>query len=139
MTLKIIKQNFLYILAVGLSIFLLFFFITCTWIGFEVKSLCVDVSSKYGGTCLDSLIMSLQDNTNSFKSRNDAIWALGQIGDPKALPVLQSFYTGNIPDREPYNDTISQYELKKAINLTSGGTNLSAFIWRGLLNPSSSP
>ncbi len=139
MILKIIKQNFLFICAISTSLFLLFFFIACTWIGFEVKSLCQSATTSYGGTCPDSLIMSLQDDTNSFKSRNDAIWALGQIGDPKALPVLQSFYTGIIPDREPYNGTISQYELKKAINLTSGGTNISAFIWRALLNPSSSP
>jgi len=55
---------------------------------------------------------------------------LGQLGDNRTLPVLQSYYTGDIPEREPLDKTISQYELKKAINLTSGGFNMSAIIWR---------
>jgi len=71
----------------------------------------------------------LKDENRSFKSRNSAIWALGQIGDARALPVLQSFYTGNIPPKESLNDDISQYELKKAINLAGGGTNLTAIFW----------
>jgi hypothetical protein len=72
----------------------------------------------------------LEDENRSFKARNSAIWALGQFGDSRALPVLEKYYTGNIPDREPLNGTISQYELKKAIKLAKGGTNISAFIWR---------
>jgi len=52
------------------------------------------------------------------------------LGDSRALPTLQKYYTGNIPNREPLDGVISQYELKKAINLTSGGVNLTAIFWR---------
>jgi hypothetical protein len=72
----------------------------------------------------------VKDNNQSFRNRNSAIWALGQLGDPQALPILQSLYTGMIPDREPLDAGISQYELKKAINLVNGGTNISAPVWR---------
>ncbi|MDD4026597.1 MAG: HEAT repeat domain-containing protein [Candidatus Shapirobacteria bacterium] len=76
------------------------------------------------------MISLLEDENRGFRARNSAIWALGQLGNPNSLPTLQKFYTGNIPDREPLDKTISQYELKKAINLTSGGKNITAIFWR---------
>jgi hypothetical protein len=129
---KQIKHYFLYLCAIGISIFVLFFIITCTWIGFEIKNVCHEAKNTYINeqSCNQVLIRMLDDNQQSYKNRNDAIWALGQIGNPDSLPVLQKYYTGIIPNREPLNKTISQYELKKAINLAKGGTNISAFIWK---------
>lgn len=126
-----IKKIFFYGLTIGFSLFALFFVITCVWIGYDVKNQCRQVQQDYGSnTCTQNLISLLQDKNRSFASRNSAIWALGQLGNPDSLSVLESFYTGNIPDREPLNETISQYELKKAINLVNGGTNLTAIFWR---------
>lgn len=127
---KNFKKPILFIGAIGFSIFILFFVITCTWIGFDVKTKCFDAQKEYGGSCTESLIKLLEDENRGFKARNSAIWALGQLGDSNSLPVLQKFYTGNIPDREPLDKTISQYELQKAINLTSGGKNITAIFWR---------
>jgi hypothetical protein len=110
--------------AVGLSIFLLFAVILVTFIGFDVQNRCQEAKREYGGDCTEALISLLNDTNRGFAPRNYAIWALGQFGDSRALPVLQSYYTGNIPPREPYNQGISQYELKKAIHLTSGGINI---------------
>lgn len=55
-----------------------------------------------------------------------AVWALGQIGDARALPVLQKYCTGNTPPRESPERVISRYELKKAIHLLRGGWNVRA-------------
>jgi len=131
---KQIKNYFLYLCIIGISIFVLFFIITCTWIGYEIKSVCREAKNTYGAklNCSQVLAKTLDDNKQSFKNKNDAIWALGQIGNPDSLPILQKYYTGIIPAREPLYRTISQYELKKAINLVNGGTNISAFIWRGM-------
>lgn len=131
---KLIKQYFLYLCALGVSIFILFFIILCTWIGFEIKNVCHEAKNTYGNKlgCSQALAKTLDDDKQSFKNKNDAIWALGEIGNPDSLPVLKKYYTGIIPAREPLYKTISQYELKKAINLTSGGLNISAFIWRGM-------
>jgi hypothetical protein len=135
MKIKNMKQKMIYIITIGISIFLLFFVITCSWIGFEVKSQCQNAQRQYGGDCVKALITLLNNEKGDFRSRNDAIWTLGQLGDIKALPILRSYYTGNIPPRESLYETISQYELKKAINLTSGGFNISAIVWRyGLIN-----
>lgn len=130
MKIKNIKQNFLYLSAVGASIFLLFFIITCSWIGYEVKSQCQSAKREYGGDCVDALITLLADEHKSFRIKNSAVWALGQLGDSRALPVLQSYYTGHIPPREPLDKSLSQYELEKALNLVTGGFNMSAVIWR---------
>jgi hypothetical protein len=127
---KILEKLF-YIGAIGISIVLLFFFITCVWIGHEAKTLCQDAKREYNKKdCVDALISQLDDSHRGFRARNDAIWGLGQFGGTKALPVLQKYYTGKIPDREPLDDMISQYELKKAIALAKGGSNITAWIWR---------
>jgi hypothetical protein len=128
---KSLVNKIAYIAAIGVSVGVLFFVIGCTWIGYEAKNLCEEAQLKFPGNCTQALTGMLNDTTQSYRKRNDAIWALGQWGDPAALPALQSYWTGVIPAREPINQMISQYELKKAIALCSGGTNLSAFIWRG--------
>jgi len=59
--------------------------------------------------------------------RNHAIWALGQLGDKRALPSLEKLYTGEPCDHSKY---VCQYELKKAIKLCRGGLNITAWTWR---------
>ncbi|RJR25767.1 HEAT repeat domain-containing protein [Candidatus Microgenomates bacterium] len=128
---KIVKGKLFYLLAIGLSVFFLFFFLGDIWIGYEAKRLCQEAKWEYQKTdCVEALIAQLDDENQGFRTRNHAIWALGQFGDSRALPVLQKYYTGNIPDKEPLDGTISQYELKKAINLVSGGINITAWLWR---------
>ena len=128
--LKKIRQPLIFSSTISLSILILFFVITCTWIGYDVKNQCHQAQKDYGNTCVESLIKLVQDQNRSFASRNSAIWALGQLGDPSALNVLQNLYTGNVPNREPLNETISQYELQKAIQLLSGGANITTIFWR---------
>lgn len=130
MKIKDIGLKFLYVCGVAASIIVLFFVIAASWIGYEVKDQCRSAKREYKSDCVTSLMALVKDENKNFRTRNEAVWALGQFGDPKALPVLKSLYTGIIPERELLDETLSQYELKKAINLTSGGINISAFIWR---------
>lgn len=117
-------------LAILAGIGSLLVIISFVWIGYEVKSQCQQAKMAYPGDCVESLTQLLTDDQRSFRERNDAIWALGQLGDSRALPELERLYTGQIPEREPLNETISQYELSKAINLASGGLNITAPFWR---------
>jgi len=130
---KDLIEKVLFLGVIGVSIFLLFFVVVCTWIGYDVKRQCSEARSEYGGSCVEALMELVDDEEAGYRRRNSAIWALGQLGDSEALPLLKSYYTGDIPDREPLDEVISQYELKKAVELTSGGVNASAWIWRGLL------
>lgn len=127
------KQLLLYagILA---STFTLLVLISFTWIGYEVANNCETSRKQYPGDCVDTLSALVADGSQSYSTRNSAIWALGQLGDPRALPVLEKYYTGNIPNREPLHATISQYELKKAINLARGGRNITAPFWRHFIH-----
>jgi hypothetical protein len=128
--LKKTKDWFFYWVVVGFGLSVLFLLITSVWIGFSVKEKCVLAQGRYGGDCVGALSDHLEDENNPYGERNDAIWALGQLGDGRALLILEKYYTGVIPDREPWDETISQYELKKAIDLTRGGFNITSYIWR---------
>lgn len=76
---------------------------------------CDLAQAKYAGDCVAALIQVLEDEENALEQRNYAIWSLGQLKDERAIPILKKFYTGIIPDKEPYDQTLSQYELKKAL------------------------
>lgn len=120
-----------YWMMVGAGSFVLLFLITSALIGYSVREKCDLAKGRYGQNldCVEALSLHLEDKENPLGERNSAVWALGQLGDSRALPVLEKYYTGDIPDREPWNETISQYELKKAINLAKGSFNATHFIW----------
>lgn len=127
---KIDKNLVGYIVGVGILFFFFVFLITCTQIGYDVKKRCELAESRYGGECIDALMNQVADESSQY-GKNDAIWALGQLGDKKALPFLEKYNTGEkFPDHEPWNEGISQYELRKAIKLIESGFNISAFVWR---------
>jgi hypothetical protein len=119
---------------VGLvSTFLLFLYTSYELIGKTIQEECVSAKNFYGGTCAEALSILIDDTTRSFKKRNRAIWALGHLGDPQALPVLEKYFTEVPEGREPVNSTLSQYELYKAINQCKGATNLPRLVWQRLL------
>jgi len=97
-------------------------------IGHGVRDISQSAMEKYS-SCdeVKALIMFVDSDENSLSERNRAVWALGQIGDKRALEVLRKYYTGKPCEHEKY---LCQYELKKAINLCEGGTNITAFIWK---------
>lgn len=119
-----------YALEVGALLSLFVFLVTCTQIGYEVSLRCQIAQSRYGGECVDALMSQVADSSTA-SGKNDAIWSLGQLGDRRALPFLESYDNGQmLPAREPWNEGISQYELRKAIRLLRSGENISAFVWR---------
>lgn len=126
------KKLIKYAILAGVGAFLLLFIITSFYIGKSVQEKCKKAQEKYEGTCTKALTKVLENENNSYRERNLAIWALGQLGNKKVVPVLEKYYTGNIPNRESLDKTISQYELKKALNLTRGGFNISALVWKPL-------
>lgn len=127
---KILANKVLFGLAVTLSIGVLYFVIGMAWISYEINSQCERAKYAYSGDCVTASISLLQDENRSFRERNSAIWVIGQLGDDRALPVLETYYTGIIPDREPLNEMISQYELRKSIKWLREGHNLLTLIWR---------
>ena len=69
-------------------------------------------------TEVDALLMLVLSDSAAMAERNNAVWVLGRIRAKEALPVLQSYYTGN----ECQHDcNLCQHELKKAV-CRCGGT-----------------
>lgn len=126
----VVAKYTMLIITIGIHTFIMLIVILNLWIRFEVKTQCQNATREYNKHCVESLIYLVKDNGKNYKARNNAIWTLGQLGDKRSLPVLQSLYTGVIPNREPLDKGISQYELKKAIHLVSSGTNFFAIFWR---------
>ena len=79
------------------------------------------------GDRVPALMAYIESPAHTLSERNRAVWALGQLGDARALPVLEKHFT----DRPCEHDrALCQYELRKAIRLCRGASNLPAFIWR---------
>ncbi len=79
------------------------------------------------GERVPALMAYIESPTHTLRARNRAVWALGQLGDARALPVLEKHVTGRECE---HARALCQYELRKAIRLCRGATNMSAFIWR---------
>lgn len=80
---------------------------------------CHLAQAKYPGSCVEALISYIEDQNNSLKDRNQAVWALGHWQDKQALPVLKKYYNGEECD---HKKSLCQYELKKAIDKIEKGT-----------------
>lgn len=106
------------------------FIITSLWIGSDVRRYCKSAKKIYTGDCVSALSEMVDDTSMPLRDRNHAIWALGQIGNPKALSYITKNYTGKTPEKESLDTKLSQYEMTKAIKLMQGGFNISAIVWR---------
>ena len=96
-------------------------------IGSGVRDASAAAVAEYGGDRVDALIAVVESPAQSLTERNRAVWALGQLGEARALPVLERHFTGGPCD---HTRLICQHELEKAIRLCRGSKNVSAFIWR---------
>ena len=124
------KNLIIYSLGVAVVLFLFVFLLIASQIGDEVKKQCQIAQNRYSGECVDALMNQISDESLQ-SGKNDAIWALGQLGDKRALSFLEQYDNGQpLPNREPWNEGISQYELRKVIKLIKSGFNISAFVWR---------
>ena len=102
-----------------------------------VKTTCEMATRKYPGDKVEALIMFVESTENGYNARrysanNHAFWALGQLGDKRALPSLKKLLTGKPCDHET---NLCQGEIQEAIQrLERNGFNLPRFLWRGILN-----
>jgi hypothetical protein len=99
--------------------------------------MCEMATQKYPGDKVEALMMSVETeeygyNPHRYKMNNHIFWALGQLGDKRALPFLRNLVTGEPCDHET---NLCQGEIKEAVQrLETNQFNLPKFLWRGLLN-----
>jgi len=71
------------------------------------------------GDNVAALLDYVQSDTHPLPQRNQAVWALGQARDPRALPVLENYCTGESCN---HARLLCQRELSKAVALCKGET-----------------
>jgi hypothetical protein len=71
------------------------------------------------GDDVAALIDYVRSDTHALRQRNNAVWALGQARDRRALPVLEGYLTGESCD---HARDLCQHELGKAVALCKGET-----------------
>ncbi len=98
----------------------------------HIKKTCEIAARKYPGDKVEALIMFADSKENSLRENNHAVWALGQLGDKRALPFLTKLLTGGPCDHET---NLCQGEIQEAIQkLERNKFNLPEFFFRGVLN-----
>ncbi|MFB0524791.1 MAG: HEAT repeat domain-containing protein [Phycisphaerae bacterium] len=119
------------VLVYGILFCFTFLFITylmaCWSIRSSVKEISAEATQQYQGDRVEALIAYINSEDHNLKEKNHVVWALGQLGDERALPVLEKSYTG-----QPCNHdkSLCQRELRRAIKLCKGGLNLTAWLPR---------
>jgi hypothetical protein len=102
-----------------------------------VKNVCAAATRKYPGDKIEAVMMSVESDRSAYsahvyKANNYAFWALGQLGDQRALPFLKDLLTGEACDHET---NLCQGEIQEAIQKLEGNEfNLPKFLWRRALN-----
>ena len=122
------KRRLIVTSAVCLVLILGGFLAICAAIGSGVRSISAEAVQEQPGDQVLALMAYVESEKHSLSERNHAVWALGHLGDPRALSVLNRYFTGAPCDHE---HALCQYELSKAIRLCKGGTNITALFWRG--------
>jgi hypothetical protein len=72
---------------------------------------------EFPGDEVDALSALAQSDKHTLAERTRAVHALGQIGDSRSLPILETFYTGQACQHDKF---LCQKELSKAIDRCRG-------------------
>jgi hypothetical protein len=93
------------------------------WIRYEAGRTAATADAQFHSGRIQSLARLVECAGCPMRARNRAIWALGELGDPSALPALKRQHTGETCDHET---RLCQYELDKAIRKIEGTWGLQA-------------
>jgi hypothetical protein len=63
-------------------------------IGWNMRVTSQTAQAHFPGRRVEALMAMVACDSCSLQDRNKAVWALGQLDDPRALPVLEKFHTG---------------------------------------------
>jgi hypothetical protein len=124
------KKKIYYFLISGFTFLSILLVFLLHWTSSDIRAACKEAQEEFSGDCVESLLSYLQSNQHTFKEKNHAIWALGSIGDERAVPVLRKYLTGKDCEKPCRTDLyICQYGLKKAIKHCQG-LNVMKHVWR---------
>jgi hypothetical protein len=84
------------------------------WIQAGARAFGDEAQREFRGDRVEALSAYVDSERHSLAERNHAVWALGQLRDPRGLPVLLKYRTGRPCDHSRF---LCQQEIEKAIVL----------------------
>ncbi|HUT07852.1 MAG TPA: hypothetical protein VMY15_03320, partial [Candidatus Latescibacteria bacterium] len=114
-------------LMAGTGLLLLAYGALCLAVGAGVGGVLEKARGGFSGKDTNVLIAMMNSDDRPLRDRNLAVWALGQLGDPRGLPSLERLATGGPCDHAA---AICQHELRKAIRQCRGGVNITRWAWK---------
>ena len=122
------KKTIKIILGLLFTIFIIIILIVTYYVESQVQETCQMAMLIYPGDKIQALINVTKNQNACTKDRSRALWALGQLGDKKALPYLIENFSG-IEETD-----ICIYEAQFAIEkIQNESFNLPGFLWRDIL------
>ena len=125
--LKRVMKIALWILAIAVGLLIVVYIGVSLMIGWGINKESRSAMARFSGDRIEALMAFVDCQDCRLEDRNHAVWALGQLRDKRALPVLYRYRTG-----KPCNHwrQICQYEISKAIRWTEGNSYMLPQIWR---------
>jgi hypothetical protein len=106
------------VLALGVVLLLCGGFVGLAWRlqagAYELGARAMD---EFPGDEVEALAALVQSDKHTLAERSRAVQALGQIGDSRAVPILETLYTGQACQHDKF---LCQSELRKAIDRCRG-------------------
>jgi len=101
-------------------------------IGWGVRRSSQIAQRQFPGDRVQALVAMVECESCDMRDRNHAVWALGQLDDSRALPVLEKHHTGKPCD---HLRDVCQETLRTALrHLRHEDTNRAeSFLWRWML------
>ncbi len=128
-----LRKIILSVILISLAVLIILFAISLRMIYTGVKSICEIASEKFETDNVEALISLIESDAFSFKQKNRAIWALGQIGDRRALHLLRKLDTDEIQEKPLDSDKyIVQYSVEKAIRQINSNFIITRWMYRWL-------
>jgi hypothetical protein len=128
--LKRVLKLAVWILAIAVGFLMIVYLGASLMIGWGINKESRSARAQFNGDRIEALMALVDCQNCRLENRNHAVWALGQLRDRRALPVLYKYRTG-----KPCNHLrqICQHEISKAIRWTEGNSYMLPQIWRLML------
>ena len=121
------RKALCYAALISFTLLLVAFAGICFSIRSGVQEIARTAVHHYPGDRVEALMKYAESPNHSLAQRNRAVWALGQIGDKRALPLLENHRTGQPCD---HGSALCQREIAKAIDACNGAFNATAWLPR---------
>jgi len=124
------KRIIIWIIVAGFVILLGTAGYTFNQIYRQVTRITEVAKSEFSGDAVEALSSLIESDAYGFEDKNTAIWALGQLADPEALPFLEKLNSETEEDIIPFDRSsgLSKYEIEKAIKWCQKG-NLTSWMY----------